>query len=92
MDWRLPPADFCSVTFERVNLAKNERRIYFLAWQPTLFGEHVLVRVWGRKNGRRRMLAHPFTSLDEAWPVFRAIIKTRLRRGYRLVEPEKYAI
>ena len=92
MDWQTPPADFCSVTFERVNPAKDESRFYYLGWQPTLFGDKAMVRIWGRKSGRRRSLTRPFASLEEAWPAFRTIIKTRLRHGYHLVEPEKYVI
>jgi predicted DNA-binding WGR domain protein len=90
MDWRLPPADFCSVTLERVNPAKAEARFYYLGWQPTLFGDQAMVRIWGRKSGRRRSLARPFASLDAAWPAIRACIKTRLRHGYRIVEPGEY--
>jgi predicted DNA-binding WGR domain protein len=90
MDWKTPPKDFRYVTFERINSARNEARIYYLGWQPNLFGEQVLVRVWGRKDGYRKMLVTPFAGLQEAWPTIRALIKHRVRHHYQIVAPIKY--
>lgn len=74
--------------FERVNRERNEARFYYLAWQPTLFAQGSVVRIYGRKGGRRRIMAPvPYPSLDDAWPMIRAIIRRRLRHGYRLVAP-----
>lgn len=81
-------AGFTSLSFELVNPARNEGRFYYLAWQPTLLDDGAVVRIYGRKGGRRRVMAPaPFPSLDEAWPMIRAIIRRRLRRGYRIVAP-----
>jgi predicted DNA-binding WGR domain protein len=72
--------------FERVNPNRNEVRFYYLAWQPTLFDAGAVVRLWGRKGESQTELATPFETLAEAWPTLRRLIRTRLRRGYRLIE------
>ena len=40
------------VRFASTDPAQNRRRFYDLRWQPTLFGEGVLVRVRGRQGQR----------------------------------------
>jgi len=90
MDWTNPPEGFRYILFERVNPKKNERRYYYLAYLPTLIGQAV-VRVYGRKDGAQHTVTPlPFDSLQEAWPTLRKQIRTRLRRGYRIVQPEEY--
>jgi predicted DNA-binding WGR domain protein len=89
--WDTPPTDFRFLLFERVNPEKNESRFYYLGWQPTLLDEGAVVRLFGRKNGAQRMLTpQPYASLEEAWPLLRAIIKTRLRHGYKIIQPPGY--
>ena len=84
---------FTYVLLERVNRAQNENRFYYLAWQPALFAEGAVVRSYGRKDGHRRTLTPlPYPSLNEAWPLIRSILRRRLRRGYRIVEPRDIAI
>lgn len=61
-------------------------RASYLAWQSTLFDVGAVVRLWGRKGETQREMSTPFTTLDEAWPLLRRLIRTRLRRGYRVVE------
>lgn len=77
---------FTYLLLERVNPAKNENRFYYLAWQPSLFAAGAVMRSYGRKDGRRRTLAPlVYDSFEEAWPVIRAILRRRLRHGYRVV-------
>ena len=91
--WETPPADFRFILFERVNPAKNEHRYYYLGWQPTLVEKGAVVRLFGRKGGPQRMIApQPFGSLEEAWPLIRSVIKTRLTHGYRIIQPNAFAI
>ncbi|MEM7345059.1 MAG: WGR domain-containing protein [Chloroflexota bacterium] len=90
MDWQDPPTEFRYILFERHNRVKNEMRFYYLAWQPTLLAEGAIVRVWGRKHGQQRVMVTEAASLDAAWPTIRALIRTRLRHGYRVVGPEVY--
>lgn len=93
MDWSSPPADFRFVLFERHNQAENIARFYWLGWQPSLIDTGAVVRLYGRKGGHQRMLSpQPFASLEDAWPLIHAIIKTRLRHGYRLVQPAEYRL
>ncbi len=90
-DWETPPEDFDYLLFERVNRAENVARYYLLAWQPTLFDKGAVIRVYGRKSGfQRALVPQSFDSLDEAWPLLRAVIKTPLIHGYRVVAPEAY--
>ena len=91
MNWETPPAGFRYILFERVNRERNEERYYYLAWQSTLIHANAVVRLYGRKGETQRLVTpQPFNSLAEAWPLIRAIIKTRLRHGYRVIEPQEY--
>lgn len=90
MDWESPPPDFRYVLFDRTDPEKNIYRYYVIAWLPTLFDERAVIRRYGRKRMTQRTLITPFPSLKEAWPFIRSVIKTRLRHGYRIVEPEAY--
>jgi hypothetical protein len=46
-------ANFDYLLFERIRQGQNEYRFYYLAWQPSLFDEGVIVRIAGRKlDGR----------------------------------------
>jgi len=83
---RNAPASFCYALFERVNPARNEARFYYVSWQATLFDDGAVVRLWGRKGETQSELATPFPSLAEAWPMLRRLLRSRLRRGYRVVE------
>jgi hypothetical protein len=38
------------VRFQSTDPQQNRLRFYDLRWQPTLFGDGALVRVWGRKG------------------------------------------
>ncbi len=91
VDWNHPPADFTFILFERVNVAENAQRFYYLGWLPTLLHPRAVVRIYGRKGQTQHVVTpQPFASLEEAWPLLRRIIKTRLRHGYRVVQPADY--
>lgn len=91
MDWSSPPADFRFILFERHSPTENVARFYWLGWQPSLIDDGAVVRLYGRKGGHQRMLTpQPFSSLEDAWPLIRATVKTRLRHGYRVIEPAHY--
>jgi predicted DNA-binding WGR domain protein len=92
MNWETPPPGFTYVIFEAVDREKNKDRFYYLGWMPTLLDDRAVVRIWGRKGGHQRHLSpQPFASLEEAWPLMRSIIKARLRHGYKIVLPERFA-
>jgi hypothetical protein len=78
---------FSHLYLQRVDPEKNARRFYYLAWQPTIFDGWAVVRVHGRIGGWQHPLPLlPYPTLEEAWPTIRAIIKRRLRHGYRIVQ------
>lgn len=68
-----------------VDQENNKRRFYALSIQPTLFGEWVLVREWGRigRGGRLRQDLYP--SAGNALDALRELAHGKLRRGYRTV-------
>lgn len=80
--------NFGYLLFERSNPAQNEYRFYYVAWQPSLFDDGVVVRIAGRKlDGRQQVLAPlPYPSFESPWPLIRRLIRTRLRHGYRIVD------
>jgi predicted DNA-binding WGR domain protein len=80
-----PPAGFRGLLLDRDDPPRNARRFYLVAWQPTLFDEGAVIRLYGRKGGFQRLLTTPFPSLAAAWPFIRATIRRRLRHGYRVV-------
>lgn len=84
-EWSEPPADFGQVLFDRIDPAINARRFYQVSWEPTLLDDGAVVRTYGRKGGWKRVAVTPFPSLETAWPFIRAMIRTRLRHGYRVV-------
>jgi predicted DNA-binding WGR domain protein len=73
--------------FHRINPAKNEKRFYYLEVGSTLFDRYAVIRVWGRIGGHRRQMVTPCASAEEAQVVVGRLIRRRLRRGYRLVDP-----
>jgi predicted DNA-binding WGR domain protein len=92
MDWENPPPGFRYVLFERINPHKNMRRFYYVGYHSTLIDEAAVVRLWGRIGGQQKHLSpQPFASLEEAWPLLRSIIRARLRHGYAIVLPERFA-
>ena len=38
------------IRFESADSSRNRQRFYDLLWQPTLWGDGALVRVWGRRG------------------------------------------
>ena len=44
-----------------------------------------MIRSYGRKGAWQRTCITPFPTLEAAWPLIRASLKTRLRHGYRVV-------
>ncbi|MBM4460791.1 MAG: WGR domain-containing protein [Chloroflexi bacterium] len=81
----MPQPNFSQIEFERIDLAANARRYYLVAWQPNLYGEGTLIRMFGRMGRFKRVIAIPCPSLQAAWPMIRAIVRTRLRHGYHIL-------
>ena len=59
MDVEVLRRGFTYLLFERVNREKNEARFYYLAWQPTLFEQGAVVRIFGRRLRNGYLLMKP---------------------------------
>ena len=66
--------------------ARNRARFYALAWQPGLWGGGALVRTWGRLDTPGRSLTTRYDSREAAQAAITALLRRRLRHGYRVVE------
>lgn len=84
-------ADFTYLYLKRIDPERNIRRFYYIGWHEMLYGMAV-IRIYGRIGGHHRMMAPIiYESLDEAWPLIRQTIRTRLRHGYTISMPQNHA-
>ena len=67
---------------ERVDAARNMWRYYELAVHPTMFGEHALVRTWGRIGSPGQLKIMTFSELNAAKRAFDRLEASKRRRGY----------
>ncbi|PPQ33152.1 hypothetical protein CCR94_02635 [Rhodoblastus sphagnicola] len=67
---------------ERIDASRNMWRYYELELHPTLFGEHALVRTWGRIGAPGRSKIMTFSELDAAKRAFKRLEASKRRRGY----------
>ena len=74
------------VRFASTDPERNRRRFYDLRWQPTLFGEGALVRVWGRQGQPGTVRATVYPDRDRAQADIRQLVRRRLSHGYHVVE------
>lgn len=77
MQFDLFPTD---VHMTCVDPPHNKWRFYALSVQPTLFGDWVLVREWGR-SGRRRH--DHYQSAGPALDALHELARRKRRRGYQ---------
>lgn len=70
------------VTLYRIDPVKNMHRWYYLNIQPDLFGNHCLIREYGRIgcSGQFRMTSYP--TEDEAKTAFMKQQGVKERKGY----------
>jgi predicted DNA-binding WGR domain protein len=70
------------VRMRRIEPEKNMHRFYAMSIQPTLFGEWVVVRNWGRigTTGRSRFDIH--NGPGEAIDAIGQIKSSKVKRGY----------
>lgn len=76
-----------SARLHRISPAKNEWRYYAMSIQPDLFGGAALVRRWGRIGTRGRVQLDLHVDEGAAANALAALLRLRLRRGYRPVGP-----
>lgn len=81
--------DFTYLYLKRIEPEHNIRRFYYIGWHEMLYGM-AIIRLYGRIGGHQRLMAPAiFHSLDEAWPLIRQTIRTRLRHGYEVASHQK---
>ena len=68
---------------QRRDAARNMARFYRLSLEPSLFGDAVLVREWGRIGTRGRRRLDLFADVAAAREAFRRLARAKLRRGYQ---------
>ena len=74
------------VRFESRDPGTNRDRYYDVLWQPTLFGEGALVRVWGRRGQSATTRVTTFPDRTCAATQVRQLVRTRLRHGYHVTD------
>jgi Uncharacterized conserved protein len=71
------------LTLTRVEPEKNIARFYTLSIEPSLFGDHALVRRWGRIGCRGRLRIDLHASRLDAEKAFRQLASIKRKRRYR---------
>jgi len=70
------------IVLTRTDPARRMRRFYAVDVTPTLFGEWVVMREWGRIGRPGTLRTWTFTGQDEAEQAQQRSISRKLRRGY----------
>jgi predicted DNA-binding WGR domain protein len=70
------------IVLQRRDRARNVARFYVLAIEPSLYGDVVLVRAWGRIRSRGRQRLDLYASAGEAVETLEAWLARKVRRGY----------
>ena len=73
------------VVLASVDPARNRARGYVLTWQPGLWGGGALVRTWGRLGRPGRSLTVVYDDREAAQATIVALLRRRVRHGYRVV-------
>ena len=80
------PADIAPsrpVTLRRIEPAKNMARFYALEVERDLFGQHVLVRRWGRIGTAGKIRLDEHTGEGEAIASLQRLQAAKRRKGYQ---------
>ncbi len=72
-----------AVVLTRIDAATNMQRFYKIDVQPTLFGEHALVREWGRIGQPGTVGITLYASVNEAETARDRLRLFKERRGYK---------
>jgi predicted DNA-binding WGR domain protein len=76
-----------AVIMKRVDQAQNMARFYEIDVQPTLFGDYVVQRHWGRIGTAGQFKTFWHSSEDQADQMANNVAHVKMRRGYRPVPP-----
>ncbi len=70
----------------KIDHARHMARFYTVEVLPTLFGEWLVHREWGRIGGACQSLRRTVETEDEARALARAKLDEKIRRGYKPVD------
>jgi predicted DNA-binding WGR domain protein len=70
------------ILLHRVDPSRNMARYYVLSIEDTLFGEHALVREWGRIGSPGRRRSQAFSTGESAQIALETWLNRKRRRGY----------
>lgn len=70
------------VTLVCIDPAKRKHRFYKMFIAPSLFGEWMVVREWGRIGSSGQMRSDRFDSPGAALLAMQKLVREKLRRGY----------
>lgn len=70
------------VYLTRRDPSRNLARFYRMLLAPTLFGEWVLLREWGRIGSGGTVRADPYPNAGAALLAMQSLARAKLRRGY----------
>lgn len=73
------------LTLRRMDPTLGMARFYAVSIEPSLFGETILIRRWGRIGTHGQRLEMWFSSSDEALSALSEIAARKLRKGYGVV-------
>ena len=76
------PPDPAPVHLTRVDTTCNLRRFYGLAYATSLFGEHGVVRRWGRIGTAGQSRTDWYDEPSEAQTALQTLLRAKRRRGY----------
>ena len=72
---------------ERHDPTRHMARFYAVQVVPTLFGSWALLREWGRIGSPGTLRTDWFATEEEAETARARLVLTKIRRGYRFIEP-----
>lgn len=70
------------VYLARRDPSRNLARFYRMLIVPTLFGEWVLLREWGRIGRGGTVRADPYPTVGAALLAMQTVVRDKLRKGY----------
>lgn len=75
------------VTLLCIDPAKRKHRFYKMFIAPSLFGEWLLVREWGRIGSPGQVRSDHFDNAGAALLALQKLVREKVRRGYDLRRP-----
>lgn len=82
----IEPTGYSAYIFHKIDPATNCRRSYMIAYQPSFFNEHCLVRQWGRIGSQKQRIKHQeFETGEQALNALKKAVRRRVKRGYVLI-------